>query len=103
GSLAKMLRPYLDYLKIEESLANAEAMAADESTDAEMRALAQEEIAELKPRHQALHERLEDVLLGSGEDYGSIIVEIRAGTGGDEAAIFAGDLYEMYGRYARTQ
>jgi peptide chain release factor 1 len=103
GSIAKMIKPYLDYLKISENLAHAEALVADESTDPEMKALAQEEIAELTPRKQALHERLEDILLGSGEDYGSIIVEIRAGTGGDEAAIFAGDLYDMYGRYARAQ
>ena len=48
-----------------------------------------------------MRNRLEDILLMGGEDYGSLIMEIRAGTGGDEAAIFAGDLYRMYGQYAR--
>ena len=47
--------------------------------------------------------RLEDFLLAEGETFDSIIVEIRAGTGGDEAALFAGDLYAMYTHYARDQ
>lgn len=102
GSLSKMVRPYDDYLKVTADLANAEAMFADENQDPELKALAQEEIVGLKPRQQALHERLEDLLLGSGEDFDSIIVEIRAGTGGDEAALFAGDLYTMYGYYSRA-
>src|SRR3954447_6518214 len=78
GSLAKMIKPYLDYLKVSDDLAHAEAMLADPATNPEMQALAREEVAELKPRKEALHTRLEDLLLGSGEDYGSIIVEIRA-------------------------
>src|SRR2546423_13154209 len=54
------------------------------------------------PRRDALQTRLEDfLLLDPGEDFDSVIVEIRAGTGGDEAAIFAGDLYGMYTRFAR--
>lgn len=103
GSLAKMVKPYDEYLKIESELQNAEAILADESQDPEMREMAKDELAELRPRLQELHERLEDLLLGSGEDFGRIIVEIRAGTGGDEAAIFAGDLYTMYSYYARTR
>jgi peptide chain release factor 1 len=69
--------------------------------DGDMKALVEEELATLKPRQAALHTRLEDLLLVEGEDYGSVIVEIRAGTGGDEAALFAGDLYDMYSHYAR--
>ena len=103
GALTKMVRPYFDYVKISEELAAAEAIVADPKQDADMKALAQEEIADLKPRKETLHERLEDLLLGTGEDYESIIVEIRAGTGGDEAAIFAGDLYTMYSYYAREK
>src|SRR5262249_27092435 len=57
----------------------------------------------LQEKEQALRARLEDLVLGEGEDYDSLIVEIRAGTGGDEAALFAGDLYAMYGHYARDQ
>jgi peptide chain release factor 1 len=101
GSLSKALKPYFEYLKVDADLASAEAMLADPATDADMKAMAEEEIAGLKPQKEALHTRLEDILLGSGEDFDRVIVEIRAGTGGDEAALFAGDLHEMYSRYAR--
>jgi peptide chain release factor 1 len=102
GAASKMLKPYDEYLKVAADLKNAEAIVADAGQDPEMKALAEEEVVSLKPQVAALHERLEDILLGSGEDYASIIVEIRGGTGGDEAALFAGDLYTMYGYYART-
>src|SRR5205814_1977096 len=69
--------------------------------DADMRAMIEEELNNLRPRQKALHDRLEDLLLVEGEDYSSIIMEIRGGTGGDEAAIFAGDLLRMYTQYAR--
>src|SRR5262249_48470475 len=65
---------------------------------------AEEERDQLRAREEALKTRLEDLLLeGPGEDFDSVIVEIRAGTGGDEAALFAGDLYSMYTHYARDQ
>ena len=66
---------------------------------------AEEELAALRaPAAGACRPRLEDFLLVEpGEDFGSIIMEIRAGTGGDEAALFAGDLYNMYTHYARDQ
>ncbi len=99
GSLAKRVRPYQDWLKLSAEMKSAEEMAAGDDPD--MAAMGQEEISSLKPKLDALHQRLEDLLLIEGEDYSSIIVEIRAGTGGDEAAIFAGNLYEMYARYGR--
>lgn len=102
GAASKMLKPYGEYLNVAAELANAEAMAADPHQDPELKAMAEEEVIGLKPRLAALHEKLEDLLLGSGEDFDSIIVEIRAGTGGDEAALFAGDLHSMYTYYART-
>jgi peptide chain release factor 1 len=102
GSLAKLVRPYLDYLQVHAAIAEAETLLA-ETTDDDLRAYAQEELATLKPRHEALVAKLEDLLLTEGEDFDSIIVEIRAGTGGDEAALFAGDLYAMYTHYARDQ
>jgi peptide chain release factor 1 len=102
GALAKQVKPYLEYKKVSEDLAHAEALLANE-TDPEMRQYAEEELAELRQRQQALQSRLEDFLLVEGEDYGSIIMEIRAGTGGDEAALFAGDLYNAYTHYARDQ
>ncbi len=103
SALAKMVKPYQEYRKLSEDIAQAEAMLADAGTDAELCALVEEELALLRPRLQSLQGRLEDLLLVEGEDFGSVIVEIRAGTGGDEAALFAGDLYNMYSHYARDQ
>jgi len=101
GSLAKMVKPYVEFLKLDKDTKQAEAMLA--GSDADMKAMIDEELATLRPRLKTLHDRLEDLLLAEGEDYGSIIMEIRAGTGGDEAAIFAGDLYRMYTQYARAK
>jgi peptide chain release factor 1 len=104
GSLAKMLKPYLEYLKVSADVDHAESLLAASASDPEMHALAAEELAALRPRLQALTTRLEDLLLvNPGEDFASVILEIRAGTGGDEAALFAGDLYNMYAHYARDQ
>ncbi len=101
--LAKLVKPYEQFLKLLDDVKQAEVMAAAE-TDPDMQRYAADELKELTSRRDALHEQLEDLLLeGSEEDFDSVIVEIRAGTGGDEAAIFAGDLYGMYTRYARTQ
>jgi peptide chain release factor 1 len=101
GSLAKMVKPYQDFIKVSDEVAHAEALAAGEP-DPEMRQYAEQELATLRARRQALQSRMEDLLLVEpGEDFNSVIMEIRAGTGGDEAALFAGDLYGMYTRYAR--
>jgi peptide chain release factor 1 len=103
GSLAKSVRPYLEYQRLTEDAKQAEAMLAAE-TDSDMRAYAEEELAGLKRKVDDLRGKLEEFLLVEpGEDYDSVIVEIRAGTGGDEAALFAGDLYGMYTRYARDR
>src|SRR5262249_5588056 len=102
GSLAKMVKPYQEFLKLDEERKSAEAMVAQADIDPEMKAMADEELVSLRPRLEALNTRLEDALLAGGEDYDSLIMEIRAGTGGDEAAIFAGDLYRMYTQFARS-
>jgi peptide chain release factor 1 len=103
ASLAKTVRPYLEYLRLADEVKQAEAMLAAE-TDAEMRAYAEEELAGLREKLAARTAQLEDLLLVEpGEDYDSVIMEIRAGTGGDEAALFAGDLYGMYTHYARDR
>ena len=100
GSLAKLVKPYLEYQKLTHDVAQAQALAAGE-TEPDMKQYAEEELAGLRTRQQALQGRLEDLLLVEpGEDYGSVIMEIRAGTGGDEAALFAGDVYNMYTHYA---
>ncbi|MCR9130075.1 MAG: peptide chain release factor 1 [Alphaproteobacteria bacterium] len=84
-------------------LADAEAIIEDGS-DKEMSALAEEERAELKKRIPILERELQLLLIPKDkDDDASIMLEIRAGTGGDEAALFAGDLFRMYERYAAKQ
>src|SRR5581483_1661526 len=101
GSLAKIVKPYLEYQQISTAIAQAETLLAAE-TDPAMRSYLEEELTAQRKQQQTLHTRLEDlVLVDPGENFGSVIMEIRAGTGGDEAALFAGDLYDMYTHYAR--
>ena len=77
------------------------AMRDDASTDAEMRALALEELPEVEKRIETLEQEVQILLLPKdAADEKNAILEIRAGTGGLEAALFAGDLFRMYERYA---
>jgi peptide chain release factor 1 len=102
GTLAKLVKPYLEYRKLEAAVVEAEALAA--GPDPDLRLYAREELDRLRPQMEGLKSRLEELLLvDPGEDFASVIMEIRAGTGGDEAALFAGDLYDMYTHYARDQ
>jgi peptide chain release factor 1 len=102
GALAKLVEPYLELKEIDRGIADAEAMIAGD--DAEMRSMAEEELLSLRPKRSALYAKIEDQLLvDPSEDFSKLILEIRAGTGGDEAALFAGNLYEMYTRYARAK
>jgi len=102
GALAKRVKPYLEYKKISNDLAQAQALFEAEA-DPAMRQYAEQELSDLRNCQQVLQARLEDLVLAEGETYDSLIMEIRAGTGGDEAALFAGDLYNMYTHYARDQ
>jgi peptide chain release factor 1 len=82
-------------------LSDLEQMMADGAADAEMRALAEEEYHALKHRLPALEGEVQRLLLPKDEaDARSAILEVRAGTGGDEAALFAADLFAMYQKYA---
>lgn len=84
-------------------IAEAQAMLA-ESTDAEMIEMAKEELARLEPQVETLTKDVQIALLPADENESrNTIVEIRAGTGGDEAALFAADLYRMYSRYAERK
>ena len=84
--------------------ADVEAMLADSSLDAEMRELAETEKGEAQLRLADLEQQIRIALLPKdAADEGGAILELRAGTGGDEAAIFAGDLYRMYERYAQAK
>src|SRR5258708_18844207 len=103
GALARKVKPYLEYKQLDQETQANEALLAAEA-DPEMRAYLEEELTGQRTRRAALKSRLEDILLVEpGEDFGSVIVEIRAGTGGDEAALFAGDLYGMDTHYARDK
>lgn len=103
----KKLQPIVQaaeqYEKALAHIDSARAMLAAE-TDPEMREMAREEIALLEPERDALEEQLKTLLTPKDpEDEKDVIFEIRSGTGGDEAALFAGDLYRMYGRYFSEQ
>jgi len=102
GALARKVKPYLEYKQLLADHVQLEGMISTE-IDAGMKTYLDEEFTALNERTKALRGRLEELLLGEGEDYDSLIMEIRAGTGGDEAALFAGDLYDMYDHYARDQ
>jgi peptide chain release factor 1 len=98
GGLAKLALRVREFNRLEEEIATAHAMLV-ESTDPAEREYAQAEINELTGKFDALRAELEDIVLaGDSATRGSLIMEIRAGTGGEEAALFARDLFEMYQR-----
>ncbi len=100
ADINEMVSAWTLYLKTEDDLAQAKAMVA-ESDDAEMREMAGEEVKELESSIAEQQARIKVLLLPKDPlDAKNIVLEIRAGTGGDEAALFAGDLYRMYMRYA---
>ena len=90
---------YRELKQVQQGLADARAMLAE--SDAEIRAMAEEEIAALAPREAALEEELKVMLLPKDpNDEKNVILEIRAGTGGDEASLFAAEIFRMYTRFA---
>ena len=103
SELEEIVNKHRQYKQIEKDLAGAHEMVV-ESEDADMRHMAQEEERQLIERRDAVERELKLLLLPKDpNDDKSVIVEIRAGTGGDEAALFAGELFRMYSRYAETQ
>lgn len=91
-------------IKAEDELSDAEALMSDPETDAEMRELAELECSELSATVETLTQDVRIGLLPKDEaDTNDAILEVRAGTGGDEAALFAGDLFRMYQRFAELQ
>jgi peptide chain release factor 1 len=104
AELEPVAQAIVAFRALEREAADLEKMAADPGTDAEMRALAQDELPELKSRLAEAEHQLRLALLprDSADEKGAIL-EIRAGTGGDEAALFAGDLFRMYQRYAERR
>lgn len=101
--LAEVVEAYRAYLDVEAQLEESRALAEDES-DPDMRDMAKEEIGELASKHEALEKQLQNLLVPRDPmDDKNTILEIRAGTGGDEASLFAADLYRMYTRYAEKR
>jgi len=93
---------FADYRRLEQDLTSAESVLTD--ADSDMRALGQQEIAAIQRLIEQRTAELQRLLLPRDpHDERNIFLEIRAGTGGDEAAIFAGDLLRMYSRYAEAQ
>ena len=102
-SLEPLVSTYRQYRTVERELAEAEALL-DEESDEAMRRLAREEIETLKDRREQLAEAIKRLLLPKDpNDERSVIVEIRAAAGGDEAGLFAADLFRMYSRYAQSK
>jgi peptide chain release factor 1 len=103
ADLETIVNKHREFKRIERDLAGAHQMVV-ESEDAEMRHMAQEEEKLLATRKEQTERELKLLLLPHDPiDDKNIILEIRAGTGGDEAGIFAGDLFRMYSRYAESQ
>lgn len=85
-------------------LAGAQALLADPASDRDMKELAEIEIGETQERIEGLEQKIRLALLPKdAADEGDAILEVRAGTGGDEASLFAGDLFRMYARYAEAK
>src|ERR1700761_3406958 len=104
AELAPVIEAARAHRDVQTQLEGAEAMIADPSSDSEMRSLAEQERADLRERLVGLDQELKVQLLPrDAADSSSAIVEIRAGTGGDEAALFAADLLGMYQRYCSLQ
>lgn len=96
--LQGIVKAYDEYLITKGNIENAQEMLAD--TDPEMKEMAKLELNELEPRIKELEEEIKILLIPKDpEDSKDVIMEIRSGTGGDEASIFAGDLYRMYTKW----
>ncbi len=101
GKLRPMVERFRAYKEIIRQLKDSNALAEDRSADPELRDMAYEEAKELTAKSDAMLESIKDTLVMADDDaIDSVIMEIRAGTGGEEAALFAADLQNMYTRYA---
>jgi peptide chain release factor 1 len=103
AEVAPIVEKYREYKDLTKGIAESLALLADEK-DPDMRAYAQEELNQLESRVGAVEEELKVLLLPKDpNDEKNVILEIRAGTGGDEATLFAAEIFRMYTRYAETQ
>lgn len=104
GELTRVVDMYARYKECEVGVEEAKAMVKDAAGDLEMEEMAREEAAALGTEMSELEDKMTLALLPTDPlDEKNIMLEIRAGTGGDEAGIWAGDLYRMYNRYAERE
>jgi peptide chain release factor 1 len=102
SELEPLVQKYREYKAVQRDIEGAEELV--KGSDAEMRALAEEELTSLVEKRDGLLAELKVLLVPKDpNDEKNVILEIRAGTGGDEAALFAADLFRMYSRYAERQ
>ena len=103
SEITPVVEKYREYKDLKRGIAESKALLAEE-TDPEMRAYAEEELAKLEGRVGGVEEELKVLLLPKDpNDEKNVVLEIRAGTGGDEATLFAAEIFRMYNRYAETQ
>jgi peptide chain release factor 1 len=102
AELSKVVSVYRDYRRLSEEIVESSELLKD--SDPEIKSLAKAELAKLQPAMENLEEKLTLLLLPKNpNDSKNVILEIRSGTGGDEAALFAGDLFRMYCRYSENR
>ncbi|HET7626993.1 MAG TPA: peptide chain release factor 1 [Bacillales bacterium] len=103
SDLSETVQQYREYKEVKQQLGEAKAMLEDDALDEEMEEMVRAEIDELSERLEGLEEELKRLLIPKDpNDDKNVIVEIRGAAGGDEAALFAADLFKMYSRYAEA-
>jgi peptide chain release factor 1 len=102
SELSEAVGKFREWKKVESGLSQARAMLTD--SDPDLKAMAQEEVAQLEPEVARIEEEIKILLLPKDpNDDKNIVLEIRAGTGGDEATLFAAEMFRLYSRYAESQ
>jgi peptide chain release factor 1 len=102
SEISEIVGKYREWKRVEDALSQARPMLEDRDPD--LKAMAQEEVTRLEPELAAIEEELKILLLPKDPlDEKNVVLEIRAGTGGDEATLFAAEIFRMYSRYAETQ
>jgi peptide chain release factor 1 len=102
SELHDIVAKFREWKKTDDSLSQARQMLGEQDPD--LRAMAEQEVSQLEPEKASIEDQLKVLLLPKDpNDEKNVVLEIRAGTGGDEATLFAGEIFRMYSRYAETQ
>jgi len=104
AELSEVVEKYREWKEVEKQIVETESLLADPATDPGLKELALQELSDLKKRGAEVEEELKTRLLPRDpNDEKNVVLEIRAGTGGDEATLFAQEIFRIYSRYAETQ